>query len=185
MPHTQTENIPKAALRFKEEDVPVEILTSQEGEKTKRRKFSMVAHSGRVMLNHWLWGNLAIDLSGVSIGREKKPALRDHDSNRIVGWTEGINIDEKRGIVAEGIFSEKTEDGRQALELADEGFPWQASIYIPPLVIERVKDGETAEVKGQKLKGPGTIFRKSVLREVSFCALGADEHKKRPLSKRT
>jgi hypothetical protein len=176
MPYTKTENIPKAALRFREAEDPVEILTSQEGEKTKRRKFSMVAHSGRVMLNHWLWGNLAIDLSGVSIGRKKKPALREHNSNRIVGWTEGINIDEKRGIVAEGIFSEKTEDGRQALELADEGFPWQASIYIPPLVIERVKDGETAEVNGRKIKGPGTIFRKSVLREVSFCALGADEH---------
>ncbi|MFH1458189.1 MAG: hypothetical protein ABIG31_03355, partial [Candidatus Omnitrophota bacterium] len=160
MPY-QTENIPKAALRFKEEDVPVEILASQEGEETKKRKFSMIANSGRVMLNHWLWGNLAIDLSGVSIGRKKKPALRDHNSNRIVGWTEGINIDEKRGIVAEGIFSEKTEDGVQALELADEGFPWQASIYIPPLVIERVKEGETAEVNGRKLKGPGTIFRKS------------------------
>ncbi|HAH21635.1 MAG: hypothetical protein A2Y00_05470 [Omnitrophica WOR_2 bacterium GWF2_43_52] len=175
MPY-QTEKIPKAALKFREEDVPVEILTSQEGEKSKKRKFSMVAHSGKVMLNHWLWGNLAIDLSGVSIGRKKKPALREHNSNRIVGWTEGINIDEERGIVAEGIFSEKTEDGIQALELADEGFPWQASIYIPPLVIERVKDGETAEVNGRKLKGPGTIFRKSVLREVSFCALGADEN---------
>ena len=175
MPY-QTENIPKTALRFREGEEPVEILDLKEGEKTTKRKFSMVAHSGKIMLNHWLWGNLAIDLSGVSIGRKKKPALRDHNSNRIVGWTEGINIDEKRGIVAEGIFSEKTEDGRQALELADEGFPWQASIYIPPLAIERVKDGETAEVNGQKLKGPGTIFRKSVLREVSFCALGADEH---------
>ena len=175
MPY-KTEKIPKAALKFKEEDVPVEILASQEGEKTKKRKFSMVAHSGKIMLNHWLWGNLAIDLSGVSIGRKKKPALREHNSNRIVGWTEGINIDEKRGIVAEGIFSGKTEDGIQALELADEGFPWQASIYIPPLAIERVKDGETAEVNGRKIKGPGTIFRKSILREVSFCALGADEN---------
>ena len=99
MPH-KTEKIPKAALRFKEEEDPVEILTSTEGEKTKKRKFSMIAHSGKIMLNHWLWGNLAIDLSGVSIGRKKKPALRDHNSNRIVGWTEGINIDEKRGIVA-------------------------------------------------------------------------------------
>lgn len=172
----QTENIPKVALRFREADEPVEILASTEGEKTNKRKFSMVAHSGKVMLNHWLWGNLAIDLSGVSIGREKKPALREHNSNRIVGWTEGIRIDEKRGIVADGIFSEKTEDGREALELADEGFPWQASIYIPPLAIERVKEGDTADVNGQQLKGPGTIFRKSVLREVSFCALGADEH---------
>jgi len=175
MPY-KTEKIPKAALKFKEEDVPVEILASQEGEKTKKRKFSMIAHSGKIMLNHWLWGNLAIDLSGVSIGRKKKPALREHNSNRIVGWTEGINIDEKRGIVAEGIFSGKTEDGIQVLELADEGFPWQASIYIPPLAIERVKDGETAEVNGRKIKGPGTIFRKSILREVSFCALGADEN---------
>ncbi len=170
------EHIPKAALRFREEERPVEILASKEGGKQEKRKFSMVAHSGRIMLNHWLWGNLAIDLSGVSIGREKKPALRDHNSNRIVGWTEGITIDENRGIVANGIFSEKTEDGREALELADEGFPWQASIYIPPLAIERVREGETAEVNGQHLKGPGTIFRKSVLREVSFCALGADEH---------
>jgi hypothetical protein len=176
MPNAKTENIPKAALRFREADEPVAILASNDAEKTNRRKFSMVAHSGRIMLNHWLWGNLAIDLSGVSIGREKKPALREHNSNRIVGWTEGITIDEKKGIVAEGIFSEKTEDGREALELADEGFPWQASIYIPPLAIERVKEGETAEVNGQKLKGPGTIFRKSVLREVSFCALGADEY---------
>lgn len=176
MQDNQTKNIPKAALRFKEEEEPVAILALKEGEKPDKRKFSMVAHSGRIMLNHWLWGNLAIDLSGVSIGRKKKPALREHNSNRIVGWTEGINIDEKRGIVAEGIFSEKTEDGREALELADEGFPWQASIYIPPLAIERVKEGETAEVNGQKLKGPGTIFRKSVLREVSFCALGADEN---------
>lgn len=176
MQNNKTENIPKSALRFKEEEVPVEILASKEDGKPDKRKFSMVAHSGKIMLNHWLWGNLAIDLSGVSIGREKKPALREHNSNRIVGWTEGIAIDEKRGIIADGIFSEKTEDGRQALELADEGFPWQASIYIPPLAIERVREGETAEVNGQKLKGPGTIFRKSVLREVSFCALGADEN---------
>jgi len=172
----QSESIPNLALRFREEDVPVEIAELKEGDGKKKRKFSMVAHSGRVMLNHWFWGNFAIDLNGISIGRRKKPALRDHNSNRIIGWTEDITIDAKRGIVAEGIFSERTEDGREALELADEGFPWQASIYIPPVVIERISDGQEAEVNGYKLKGPGTIFRKSILREVSFCALGADEN---------
>ena len=65
MPRTQTENIPKTALKFREEDVPVEILTSQEGEKTTKRKFSMIAHSGKIMLNHWLWGNLRIRLGGM------------------------------------------------------------------------------------------------------------------------
>ena len=171
----ESQSIPQGALRFKEEDIPVEVAELQEGNK-KQRRFSMVAHSGKAMLNHWYWGNFAIDLKGISIGRKQKPALRDHNSNRIVGWSEDIRIDETKGIIAEGIFSEKTEDGKEALALAEEGFPWQASIYIPPLVIERIGEGEEADVNGYKLKGPGTIFRKSILREVSFCALGADEN---------
>jgi dsDNA-binding SOS-regulon protein len=60
--------------------------------------------------------------------------------------------------------------------MAREGFPWQASIYIPPDSIEKVPEGKTAEVNGNTLDGPGHIFRKSWLREVTFTALGADEN---------
>jgi len=169
-----TEKIPAAALRFREEDAGVTVLAAKEDEPDKPR-FQMIANSGKVIQNHPYWGNFAVDMKGIKIGNKRKPALRDHDTGKIVGWTENIVADEKAGIVAQGYFSQTTEHGREAQGLADEKFPWQASIYIPPTKIERVEEGEEVEVNGYALKGPGTVFRKSILREVSFCALGADE----------
>ncbi len=154
-------------------EASVKFAGGDEGEKNK---FQMVANSGEVILNHWAWGNIVIDMAGVEVGRKNKPALREHDSERIVGWTEEIQADAKNGILAQGIFSETTKDGQSVLALIQEGFPFQASIYIPPTKIEELKAGEETEVNGRTFKGPGHIFRKSVLREVSFCALGADEN---------
>jgi hypothetical protein len=74
----------------------------------------------------------------------------------------------------EGLFSTATEDGAEVGKLLEEGFPWQASVGIFEGSTEFVREGEETEVNGHKLKGPGTIFRKSTLREVSFVALGAD-----------
>lgn len=169
-----TEKIPAAALRFREENAGVTVLAAKDDEPDKPR-FQMVANSGKVIENHPYWGNFAVDMKGIKIGNKRKPALRDHDTGKIVGWTEDIVADEKAGIVAQGYFSQTTEHGREAQGLADEKFPWQASIYIPPSKIERVEEGEEVDVNGHSLKGPGTVFRKSILREVSFCALGADE----------
>jgi hypothetical protein len=59
--------------------------------------------------------------------------------------------------------------------LAD-GFPWQASVYVPPQSIEKLDEGETAEVNGRTIEGPGHVFRQSSLREVTFTSLGADEN---------
>src|SRR6185503_15427099 len=59
-------------------------------------------------------------------------------------------------------------------QLLAEGFPWQASVGIDQGSVESVKEGTEVEVNGQKLRGPGTVFRKSTLREASFVALGAD-----------
>jgi hypothetical protein len=52
----------------------------------------------------------------------------------------------------------------------------QASVYIPPLEIQSLGNNESATVNGYTLMGPGTIFRKSMLREVTLTALGADEN---------
>ena len=168
------EKLPRQALTFRE---PLGSIALEENKnKDEVRRFRMVAHSGEIMLGHWFWGNFAIDLEGIQIRRQKKPALREHLSERIVGYTDKITKDGQ--LIAEGKFSRTTPDGLEVLGLADEGFPWEASIYIPPLKIERVEEGEEVEVNGRKLKGPGTVFRKSRLREVSFCALGADENTK-------
>lgn len=151
-----------------------EPTDSSEG-KTRKAKFRMVANSGDVIENHPYWGNFAIDLDGLKIGRKRKPALRDHDSQRIVGWTHSLEIGEE-GLVAEGTFTESTPDGREVLDMLRDGFPWQASVFVPPRVIEKVGPNETVRVNGRTLTGPGHVFRESSLREVTFTALGADEN---------
>ena len=165
--------IPTEALRLSDGgDMFRFEMAEPEGDKPR---FRMVANSGGVIEKHAFWQNFAIDMDGIRIGRQRKPALRDHDPGRVVGFTDKIEKTSE-GLVAEGFFTETTDDGREVLAMAREGFPWQASIYIPPDSIEKVPEGKTAEVNGNTLEGPGHIFRKSWLREVTFTALGADEN---------
>lgn len=165
--------VPRNALNINpSEDSSFELLA--EGEGDKRKKFRMVANSGGVIPNHPHWGNFAIDLEGMNIGRVRKPALRDHDPQRIVGHTYSIEVTDE-GLVAEGTFSD-TNDGREVMAMLADGFPWQASVYVPPQSIEKLDEGETAEVNGRTIQGPGHVFRQSSLREVTFTSLGADEN---------
>jgi len=57
-----------------------------------------------------------------------------------------------------------------------DGFPMEASLYIQPQVVETIKEGETVKVNGQILEGPGTVFRKSTVKEVSMCVFGVDSN---------
>jgi len=168
----QRTEIPAWALRLREPLEHGQVVLGT-GRGRAGGAFHMIAHSGKVMA-HPYWGQFAIDLSGVEIGSERKAVLREHKSEWIVGQTTSIRRTPK-GIEAEGVFSAKTAHGREVRDLADDDFPWQASIYVPPLQIERVPEGSEAEVNGHTLKGPGSIFRKSRLRELSFCALGMDD----------
>ena len=165
--------VPRSALNVSDEDSKFEIFQSDSKDDT-RQKFRIVANSGGIIENHPHWGNFAIDLEGLNIGRQRKPALYMHDSSKIVGSTHSIEITEE-GLVAEGTFAD-TDHGREVMKLHESGFPWQASVYVPPKQIERLGEGETAEVNGHQISGPGHIFRKSSLREVTFTSLGADEN---------
>lgn len=161
--------VPKAALRL-HHDVSVEQLADGG---SGPRKFRMVANSGQP-ISHWYWGNLAIDLAGLKVGRQKRPTLREHDTDRIVGFTDRIEKTSE-GLVVEGTFVD-TPEAAEVIRLSDQGYPWEASMYVPPDSVERVEAGSTVEVNGFSLSGPGTVFRKSRLREVSFATLGADEN---------
>jgi hypothetical protein len=162
-----TAEMPREAVTFR--DGSVVFAESADG--TKR--FRMVANTGKVIPNHWYWGNFAIDLDGLKIGRQKRPALREHDGERIVGFTDAITKSAD-GLIAEGQFVD-TEYSAEVQKLSSQGFPWEASVYVPPESVERVQAGESVEVNGNTLTGPGAVFRRSRLREVSFCTLGADE----------
>lgn len=161
--------VPMSALTIADEEhSQFELLQDQ-----ARPQFRMVANSGAVIERHAHWGNFAIDLAGLKIGRQRKPALRDHDPQRIVGHTFKIEVTDE-GLVAEGTFSD-TQDGKEVQAMLADGFPWQASVYVPPRSIERLEEGETAEVNGRTISGPGHVFRQASLREVTFTSLGADE----------
>ncbi len=138
----------------------------------------MQANSGRVMPHRW-FGKLAVDMKGLSIGKQRKAVLRDHDGSKIAGWSRNISKNDKAGLVAEIEITDVTPSGDEALKLYDAGFPWEASVYVPPQevqgAVEIVPEGAEAEVNGQKLKGPGAIIRKSRLRELTLTAVGVDE----------
>ena len=50
------------------------------------------------------------------------------------------------------------------------------SVRIEPSSIDEIQAGNTVTVNGKLLHGPITVFRGGRIREVSFCALGADEN---------
>ncbi|MDR1080885.1 MAG: hypothetical protein LBQ79_07945 [Deltaproteobacteria bacterium] len=143
-------------------------LTAAPGEGLRR--FRGVAYGGGVITDHSMWDRVAFDLGSVKAA-DRMPVLLDHDPGQIVGFTGSVKIGsriEVEGFVAEG------EPGRRVASLADQGFPWQMSVRIMPETVVRLDLGETMKVNGRRVEGPAAVFKDSLIREVSFCALGAD-----------
>lgn len=139
-------------------------------EKGTKRAFYITAYTGKKLAT---WGgDLIIDIAGIQT-KEKLPILREHARDRVVGFGAAWS---KEHFYISGKFSENTPDGREVLALADEGYPWQASISVRALKVEELKDEKTrAKVNGQEVTGPLEIWRESKVGEVSFVSLGADD----------
>lgn len=153
----------------KPEDSPPQ---GAEPPKQLSRRFGILAYTGEA-IGRW-YGQIIIDLEGMRLDN-RLPALRDHEVNHIVGVVDSHSIDDS-GLQLLGTFSQVSKDGQDVLALADEGFPWQASIGVWAESIEEVEPGVAVEVNGRTLAGPLTIWRTSHVREVSFVAIGADEN---------
>lgn len=139
----------------------------------ENNRFSIIAYTGQIIANHWWWGNLAFDMEGIKFAKAKTPILQEHFRDDRIGFSTKQDIAEK--VILEGKFLSNPKASELRQDMA-EGFPMQASVYLPPDVIEQIKEGETVEVNGHKLKGPGTVFRKGRILEVSMCTLGADSN---------
>lgn len=148
-------------------------LAEADGER-QTRPFSMVVNSGEPILDHWYWGTFLFDLKGMKVRKRSIPVLHNHDPEQIVGYTEKTSVTDK-GFVAEGQIILSDDLGAKVSNLSDAKFPWQASFYFVPMKTELVEEGASAKVNGKDIEGPARIIRECVVREVSFCALGADE----------
>jgi hypothetical protein len=149
---------------------PVELQT---GDEDQPDSFLITAYTGQVIDRGW-WGKLVIDTAGIRT-KAKLPVLREHARDRVVGfgvktWKDGATL------FIRGDYSGKTRDAREVRDLAQEGFPWQASVGVWPKKVKMLEsDKEELEVNGRVLKGPLEIWTESEVKEVSFVALGADD----------
>lgn len=138
------------------------------------RKFTMTAYTGGKLLLAGFAYPVVVDLSGLRVSAKSRPILRDHDSTRIVGHTETIEVN-AGSIRLLGLISGSNEHAREVTESGDNGFPWQSSIGAMSQRMVFVDQGESVEVNGRRFSGPLYVARQSTLREVSFVALGADD----------
>lgn len=159
-----------AAYQFLAGDVQTQI--DKTGDKVKRT-FSGVAYHGGQIDDHWYWGNLVFDLDNLDLADGKVPMLVEHDRDQRCGFINSHNIGDA-GLSIDGTLL-SNEHGTTIANDADEGYPWQMSVCITPNRVETVESGQVT-VNGRTFNAPVTIFRQNTIREVSFCALGADRH---------
>jgi hypothetical protein len=144
------------------------------GDDNKPKTFLITAYTGQIVDLGW-FGKFVFDLQGIKAAA-KMPVLREHQRDRVVGFSKKAWVQEGNFLIS-GTFSQKTPDAQEVLDLGEEGFPWQASVGIWPLKIKVLEsDKESAKVNGQEIVGPVEIWLESVVREVSFVSLGADDH---------
>ncbi|MFW1853015.1 hypothetical protein ACG9XR_20940 [Acinetobacter guillouiae] len=164
----EAKKIEQTALQFKAN--PFEIGVPLENQ---LRKFNGIAYSGEPIQGHYYWGDVVFDLESMQI-ETPLAVLLDHDTGRRVGVVTQFSKDNATGLKVSGDLLTNIY-GQQVAEDSDQGFPWQMSVYIDPASIEEVERGQII-VNGRTLNAPITIFRGGRIREVSFCALGADDN---------
>ena len=133
--------------------------------------FNITAYTGKPMPT-W-YGDIIIDLAGIST-KSKIPVLREHARDRVVGF--GAAQTDKHNLYVAGQFSKSTQDAAEVKALADEGYPWQASISVRAAKVAILADSKAgARVNGRDVSGPMEIWRQSEVGEVSFVTLGRDD----------
>ena len=151
-----------------------QLSVDAEQEGKKKRTFSGIAYSGEVITDHWYWDRIIFDLDSMSI-KGRIPALLDHSSRQRAGAINTHSINHQSGLTVSGDLM-TNEFGTQVAQDSDDGFPWQMSVRIDPSAIEEIQADASVTVNGKVHQGPITVFRGGRIREVSFCALGADDN---------
>lgn len=163
-------------------DVPLDFtaeatLEAAPAKGGKLPRFHLVAYTGvpmRPRLDPPLKYPVVVDLAGLDLSKQERPALRSHDTERVVGHTEFIRSDGRQltsAVVVSGT-------GRDAMEVRDSavnGFKWQVSIGAAVGGLEFVKGDQTVNVNGRSVSGPVYVARAGCVREISFVTLGADD----------
>lgn len=137
--------------------------------------FKILGYSGKIIKNHWYWGNMAIDLAGLKFYKKRLAVLEEHFKMSRIGFTTKQDI--KDEVRVEGQFLDN-DNAQQMKRDMKAGFPMEASLFCPPSVIEHVLEGASVKVNGHVMRGPGAVFREAIVKEVSMCVFGLDTNTK-------
>ena len=152
-----------------------EVTFAESDVDKKEGHFRIVGYSGGIMENHWFWGNVAFDLKGMKFAKTRTPVLAEHFRDVRIGFTTKQEISDK--VIVEGPFLDN-DDAQKLKADMEKGFPMEASLLVPALVVEHVREGASVKVNGHTLKGPGAVFRQCSIKEVSMCVFGLDSKTK-------
>ncbi len=136
---------------------------------------SIVARTGGVA-DQLFWGRCVHDFAGMS-APGVVPLDYCHDPNQIVGFANQIDASSGTLNISGQIVPFAPFDrAAEILTKSKAGVPYQASILMGwnDYTAEDIPAGQSAEVNGQTVQGPCTIFRTWSLRGVAICPYGAD-----------
>lgn len=136
----------------------------------KTDRFTLTPFAGQVF-DHWFWGKMTFDASGLSMRKSVIPAFKDHDPTKLVGEIDALEVKDGK-VVLSGEFAKtaSAEEIRSVKKLE-----WECSLAfdLGSAVIEEIGPEMMAKVNGAELAGPATVVRKAVLYETSFTFFGA------------
>lgn len=157
-----------ATLRLQGETVNLYEDTSSPPS-AKARRFKMRSYTGAPVA--WLGYELIFDLKGGKVA-SATPILQQHDPKLIVGLADKVTLSETDGLGYEGVMY-NTQAARDVTDLADQKFPWQASMGVSPLDVELAEEDRV--VNGHQMKAPFLHCHSWKVKESSFVPLGADD----------
>ena len=163
------DNVPASAcqLRFGE----CELKQGDGG----KNEITVLARSGG-SIEHWYWGKVAHDLSGL---KAKDHVTLDycHDDGEVLGYLDKRAVTDK-GLEMSGVLIPFKEGDRasEVLHKSKAGVNYESSINFggDGIKFERVEKGKVAQVNGKEFAGPGVIIREWPLRGVAVCPYGYD-----------
>jgi uncharacterized protein (UPF0335 family) len=137
--------------------------------------FEMLAYSGAEIAQGFTSLPIIVDLAGMKTNRKPKlPILLDHDGKKPVGHSTSIEKSD-RDLRVSGVISSVSEDAKNLIQATKNGMPYEASIGAKVISYKELKANQTKEVNGRIIKGPALIASKTLLKEISFVSLGADD----------
>lgn len=155
-----------------------EFELGDNGENSKSAPIRLVARSGKP-IEHWFWGRVVHDLSGMQLHKSRIPIDYVHDDKEVIGYLNKFDT-ESGDLVTSGALVpfKETDRATEIIHKNKAGVPYEASINFggDGIKIQQVLKNERAAVNGYDFEGPGIIIREWPLRGVAICPYGADSN---------